>query len=128
RPYNPGSLVVTFTTTSRMPAGAVKIAFTSVIFSGPWPLAAVCEAVAGCCDWAVWFTANSGSAAPPAKEICVNHLRRSIINPFVRQRPSDGRTRDSTEDRISVFHPCFIRGFPISSDRRPNHDTDLSTE
>src|SRR4051794_22009442 len=30
-PYNPGSLVSTFTTTRRMPSGAVQIAFTLVI-------------------------------------------------------------------------------------------------
>src|SRR5262245_23245449 len=33
-PYNPGSLVSTLTTTSRIPAGAVRIVFTSVILSG----------------------------------------------------------------------------------------------
>src|SRR5262245_17373617 len=91
-PYNPGSLVVTLTTTSRIPAGAVKIAFTSVIFSGPprggtgiSPVLVFGDTVPGCCDWANWLAANSGSAAPPAKEICVSHLRRSIINPLLRQ-------------------------------------------
>ena len=34
RPYRPGSLVSTLTTTSRMPAGAVRMVLTSVIFSG----------------------------------------------------------------------------------------------
>ena len=33
-PYSPGSLVSTLTTTSRMPAGAVRMVFTSVILSG----------------------------------------------------------------------------------------------
>src|SRR5262245_2195682 len=33
-PYSPGSLVSTFTTTSRMLAGAVRMTLTSVIFSG----------------------------------------------------------------------------------------------
>src|SRR5262245_14503952 len=32
RPNRPGSLVITFTTTKRMPAGAVRMVFTSVIF------------------------------------------------------------------------------------------------
>ena len=34
-PYKPGSLVITLTTTRRIPAGAVRIVLTSVIFSGP---------------------------------------------------------------------------------------------
>ena len=34
RPYRPGSLVCTLTTTSRMPAGAVRTALTSVILRG----------------------------------------------------------------------------------------------
>src|SRR5215216_495398 len=34
RPYRPGSLVVTLTTTSRIRLGAVRIALTSLIFKG----------------------------------------------------------------------------------------------
>src|SRR3974390_170937 len=42
RPYKPGSLVSTFTTTKRiLGCGAVKIARTFVILSGPRPLLAL---------------------------------------------------------------------------------------
>jgi hypothetical protein len=37
RPYSPGSLVSTFTTTRRMPSGAVQIARTSAILSAGIP-------------------------------------------------------------------------------------------
>src|SRR6266851_8096102 len=41
KPYKPGSLVSTFTTTNRIfGCGAVRIARTLVIFSGPRPLLA----------------------------------------------------------------------------------------
>src|SRR5438094_35019 len=48
RPYRPGSLVETLTTTRRMPAGAVRMVFTSVIFRGGNFCAAVsCNAANG---------------------------------------------------------------------------------
>src|SRR5262249_58934224 len=47
RPYSPGSLVSTFTTTRRMFAGAVRIVLTSVILSGGSFLSATAEGGAG---------------------------------------------------------------------------------
>src|SRR5437588_11060309 len=58
RPYSPGSLVSTFTTTSRMPAGAVRNVFTSVILRG--------EALTAAGGWAAFADRSHGSPAGTA--------------------------------------------------------------
>jgi hypothetical protein len=72
RPYSPGSLVTTLTTTSRMPAGAVTKVLTSVILIAS-PFAAGTGATGGCprAD-----ERNHGSAAGAATAERVNSSRR----------------------------------------------------
>src|SRR5207302_11413577 len=76
RPYSPGSLVSTLTTTRRMPAGAVRMVLTSVIFSGGNPdlaagVGAGSAAGAGCRE----REASQGSPRAPAPR--PDHLNQS---------------------------------------------------
>src|SRR5262249_23997919 len=83
RPYRPGSLVSTLTTTRRLPAGAVRTVLTSVIFSagnrfggsdlsglGGWPPGAPAAAGLG-----VGESQFSPARPPPSPAHCIHVLR-----------------------------------------------------
>src|SRR6266403_1564074 len=82
-PYNPGSLVSTFTTTKRiLGCGAVKIARTFVIFSEPRPLVAL---TASSDEALVVLPANPRNAVAAPKPVPFSMSRL-----FIKSFPSDG--------------------------------------
>ncbi len=95
-PYNPASLVMTLTTTRRMPAGCVRMVFTSVMRKGGKrrPCAAPAGPKAGgACPAAT--ASISGNPAAPAPNL--NQSRRCMIDP-----PQAHRWRQAAGPRTAV--------------------------
>src|SRR5215468_4346772 len=91
RPYSPGSLVSTLTTTRRIPAGAVRIVFTSVILSG----GNFRPSLTGCCAEPVRLAHSHGKPRAPAPTVdrfshwrlfIVSLLQQSLVVDHLRQQ------------------------------------------
>src|SRR5262249_18531749 len=87
RPYRPGSLVVTLTTTRRILAGAVRIVLMSVILSGGSFLSATAGGGgwggAGCSGEPSDFVISQGKPTAPApRPVHLSRSRRCMIGSF----------------------------------------------
>src|SRR5258706_7503230 len=73
RPYRPGSLVSTFTTTRRMPSGAVQIVLTLVILSAGMPPDG--SQAGGMAGWIESGVGVSGMGSVPSRGEASEHSR-----------------------------------------------------